>query len=101
MPSKNYLNLRYLKKNESLLLKLFAFIGLGIAGYIDIMSSKNTFLEDPFSVGAFAMAIATFLTLINPKIYYIHTAMFFFIFTKLISQYTHSKHYSFFGHVRH
>ena len=101
MPGKNYLNLDYLKKNESLFIKMFAFFALGVAGYIDLIHSKNSILEDPFLLGAFAMALATLLTLINPRIYYIHTAMFFFILTKLISQYTHSKHYDFWGHPLH
>jgi hypothetical protein len=96
MPNKNYL-----VKYESLILKLFAFIGLGIAGYIDVIYSENTLLEDPVSIGSFAMAVATVVTLINPKVYYIHTVMFFFIFTKLVSQYTHSEHYTFWGQLRH
>jgi hypothetical protein len=101
MTGKNHLNMSYLKKNESLFIKLFAFFALGVAGYIDLVHSKNTILEDPFLLGAFSMSIACVLTLINPKIYYIHTAMFFFILTKLISQYTHSKHYDFWGHPVH
>ena len=101
MTGKNHLNMSYLKKNESLFIKLFAFFALGVAGYIDLVHSKNTILEDPFLLGAFSMSIACVLTLINPKIYYIHTAMFFFILTKLISQYTHSKHYDFWGHPLH
>tara|TARA_B110000908_G_C10029776_1_gene346856 strand:+ start:153 stop:458 length:306 start_codon:yes stop_codon:yes gene_type:complete len=101
MPGKNHLNLKYLKVHSSLLIKLVAFTGLGIAGYIDLIHSNNNILEDPFLLGAFSMAIASLLTLINPKIYYVHTAMFFFILTKLISQYTHSKHYDFWGHKLH
>ena len=101
MPGNNHLNFKYLKHTSSLLIKILAFAGLGIAGYIDLIESNNSLLEDPFLLGAFAMSIAAVLTLINPKIYYIHTAMFFFILTKLISQYTHSKHYDFWGHKLH
>ena len=101
MAGKNYLNMKYLKVNQSLLIKLFAFFALGVAGYIDLTNSNNTILEDPFLIGAFAMALASLFTLINPKINYIHTVMFLFILTKLIAQYTHSKHYDFWGHPLH
>lgn len=101
MTGNNHFNLKNLKLNSSLLIKLFAFAGLGIAGYIDLIHSNNNVLEDPFLLGAFSMAIASLLTLINPKIYYVHTAMFFFILTKIISQYTHSKHYDIWGHKLH
>jgi hypothetical protein len=83
------------------LLKLIAFSILAIAGYIDLSLSDNRFFQDPFYIGATVMAIACILTLINPSIYYIHTAMFFFIFTKIISQYTHSRHHTFWGKSRH
>ena len=93
--------LKYLKVDASLYIKLLAFFGLGVAGVIDLVYSENTILQDPFLLGAFSMVIATVLTIINPKIYYIHTAMFFFILTKIISQITHSKHYDIWGHVKH
>ena len=85
----------------SILLKIIAFTMLGIAGYIDLVHSNNSILSDPFMLGAFTMAIASVMTLFNPGVYYYHTAMFFFIFTKVVAQYTHSHHYDFWGHVRH
>lgn len=88
-------------KKYSIILKIIAFTMLGIAGYIDLVHSSNSILEDPFMLGAFAMAIASVMTLFNPGVYYIHTALFFFIFTKIISQYTHSHHYDFWGGVKH
>ena len=81
----------------STILKIIGFAILGAAGYIDLMNSSNSILEDPFSIGAFTMSIASFLTLLNPSIYYIHTGMFFFIFTKIISQITNSKKYDIWG----
>ena len=81
----------------TLILKIIGFAILAIAGYIDLSSSKNKFYQDPFYIGASVMVVASIMTLINPEIYYIHTAMFFFIFTKIISQYTHSNHYNFWG----
>ena len=81
----------------STILKIVAFIMLGISGYIDVMKSENSILEDPFFIGSFTMAIASLLTLINPSIYYIYPAMYFFIFTKLISQYSYSKGYTMLG----
>jgi hypothetical protein len=87
-----------MKNNQiTLILKIFGFAILAIAGYIDLLSSKNRFFQDPFYIGATVMVIASILTLINPTRYYIHTAMFFFIFTKIISQYTHSNHFNFLG----
>lgn len=86
-----------IKFKISTLLKIVAFIMLGISGYIDIMKSEHSILEDPFFIGAFTMAIASILTLINPGIYYIYPAMYFFIFTKLISQYSYSKSYTMLG----
>lgn len=84
-------------KTFSTILKIFGFSLLAIAGYNDLSSSNYRFFQDPFFIGATIMAFASLLTLINPAIYYIHTGMFFFIFTKIISQYTHSKHYTFWG----
>jgi hypothetical protein len=98
---KSYSTLKYIKIHSSSFIKVFAFLGLGVAGYIDLIHSEYSLLQDPFLLGAFSMAIASLLTLLNPKIYYIHTAMFFFIITKVISQFTHSKHYDIWGHVRH
>ena len=88
-------------KTFSTILKILGFSLLAIAGYNDLTHSDNNFLQDPFFIGATIMAIASLLTLINPAIYYIHTAMFFFIITKIISQYTHSKHYTFWGKSHH
>jgi hypothetical protein len=87
----------YLKHLYSLILKFLGFSALTIAGYIDLKYSDNSIYEDPFVIGAFCMALATLLTIIYPKIYFIHTAMFLFIITKIISQYTHSKHFNIFG----
>ena len=81
----------------STLLKIIAFIMLGISGYIDVMKSEHSILEDPFFIGAFTMAFASILTLINPSIYYIYPAMYFFVLTKLISQYSYSKSYTMLG----
>ena len=92
-------NNRYLK--SSVILKIVAFTLLGIVGSIDLYYSENTIYTDPFLIGAFTMAIASLATFINPKQYYIHTGMFFFIFAKIISQYTHSKHYTIWGHIKH
>lgn len=88
----------YLKDNLALYIKLIAFIALSIACYIDLTKSENNILEDPLILGSLSMVIATILTILNPKIYYIHTAMFFFIITKIISQITHSKHYDIWGY---
>lgn len=89
------------KKDEkfkiSTLLKIVGFIMLGISGYIDVMKSEHSILEDPFFIGAFTMAFASILTFINPSIYYIYPALYFFIFTKLISQYSYSKSYTLLG----
>tara|TARA_B100001063_G_C16760400_1_gene555673 strand:+ start:817 stop:1218 length:402 start_codon:yes stop_codon:yes gene_type:complete len=85
----------------SVILKLIAFSMLALAGYLDLSYSDNTIFQDPFSLGALAMAIASLLMLtIHNNINYIHFAMFFFIFTKIISQITHSKHYTILGHHR-
>jgi len=83
--------------NSSTVLKIIGFSILAIAGYMDLMMSDNTVFQDPFFVGAIVMALASIMTFINPTVYYIHTAMFFFIFTKIVSQITHSKHYDFWG----
>jgi hypothetical protein len=83
--------------NSSIVLKIIGFSILAIAGYMDLMMSHNTVFQDPFFVGALVMALASIMTFINPTVYYIHTAMFFFIFTKIVSQITHSKHYDFWG----
>jgi len=83
--------------NSSTVLKIIGFSILAIAGYMDLMMSDNTVFQDPFFVGAIVMALASIMTFINPAVYYIHTAMFFFIFTKIVSQITHSKHYDFWG----
>jgi len=83
--------------NSSTVLKIIGFSILAIAGYMDLMMSDNTVFQDPFFVGAVVMVIACFMTLINPSVYYIHTAMFFFIFTKIVSQITHSKTHDFWG----
>ena len=83
--------------NSSTVLKIIGFSILAIAGYMDLMMSDNTVFQDPFFVGALVMAFASIMTFINPTVYYIHTAMFFFIFTKIVSQITHSKHYDFWG----
>ena len=83
----------YLKHLYSLILKFLGFSALTIAGYIDLKYSDNSIYEDPFVIGA----LASLLTMIYPKIYFIHTAMFLFIITKIISQYTHSKHFNIFG----
>ncbi len=98
MTSKNSVRI---SKKYSLLLKIIAFSMLCIAGYIDLMNSNNSILSDPFILGAFAMVIASAMTLFNPGVYYYHTGMFFFILTKIIAQYTHSHHYDFWGHVKH
>lgn len=85
----------------SIVLKLIAFSMLAFAGYLDLSQSENTILQDPFSLGAFVMAIASFLMLtMRNNINYIHFAMFFFIFTKIVSQITHSKHFTVLGHHR-
>ena len=85
----------------SLILKLIAFSMLALAGYLDLSYSNNTIFQDPFSLGALVMVIASFLMLtIGNNINYIHFAMFFFIFTKIVSQITHSKHYTILGHHR-
>ena len=85
----------------SIVLKLIAFSMLTFAGYLDLSQSENTILQDPFSLGAFVMAIASFLMLtMRNNINYIHFAMFFFIFTKIVSQITHSKHFTVLGHHR-
>tara|TARA_B110000967_G_C18291877_1_gene274215 strand:+ start:27 stop:290 length:264 start_codon:yes stop_codon:yes gene_type:complete len=81
----------------SIVLKIIAFTILAVAGYSDLKMSHNTIFQDPFFVGAAVMAFASFMTLLNPSVYYIHTGMFFFIFTKIVSQITHSKHYDFWG----
>ncbi len=86
-----------MNKTVSTVLKIVAFTLLAIVGYIDLRMSHNTVFQDPFFVGAVVMVIACFMTLINPSVYYIHTGMFFFIFTKIVSQITHSKHYDFWG----
>lgn len=88
-------------KTLSTILKIFGFSLLAIAGYNDFSLSSNRFFQDPFFIGASIMVIASVLTLINPSTYYIHTGMFFFIFMKIISQYTHSKHYTFWGKSHH
>jgi hypothetical protein len=87
-------------KKYSIILKIFAFTTLGIASYIDLVHSNNSILTDPLFLGAFAMVIACVMTLFNPGVYYIHTALFFFILTKIIAQYTHSHHYDFWGRVK-
>ena len=53
--------------------------------------------SDAFFIGAFTMAFDSILTFINPSIYYIYPALYFFIFTKLISQYSYSKSYTLLG----
>lgn len=90
---------KYLK--GSVLLKIVAFTLLGIVGSIDLYYSENTIYTDPFLLGAFIMAIASVLTFINPARYYIHTGMFIFILLKIVSQYTHSKHYTLLGNIKH
>tara|TARA_B100001142_G_scaffold104175_1_gene106207 strand:+ start:668 stop:958 length:291 start_codon:yes stop_codon:yes gene_type:complete len=85
----------------TVILKLIAFSLLAIAGYMDLSHSENTIFQDPFFIGAAVMAVASFLMLVTgAHINYIHVAMFFFIFTKIISQITHSKHFTVFGHRR-
>ena len=43
----------------SVILKLIAFSMLALAGYLDLSYSDNTIFQDPFSLGALAMAIAS------------------------------------------
>jgi len=87
--------------NITVILKLIAFSLLAIAGYMDLSHSENTVFQDPFFIGAATMVVASFLMLVmNTHINYIHVAMFFFIFTKIVSQITHSKHFTIFGHHR-
>lgn len=85
----------------AVILKFVAFSLLAVAGYLDLSLSNYTVFQDPFFVGAGAMAIASLLMLITSNnINYIHFAMFFFIFTKIISQITHSRHFTVFGYHR-
>lgn len=85
----------------TVILKLIAFSLLAIAGYMDLSHSENTIFQDPFFIGAAVMVVASFLMLVtSAHINYIHVAMFFFIFTKIVSQITHSKHFTVFGQHR-
>ena len=90
-----------ISEKYSILLKIVGFSVLAIAGYIDLVNSNNTILTDPFSLGALLMVIASIMMLFKPGVNYNHTALFFFILAKIIAQYTHSKHYDFWGHVKH
>jgi hypothetical protein len=94
------------KKNSitekySIILKIIGFSMLAIAGYMDLTNSNNTILTDPFALGATLMVIASIMMLVKPGVNYNHTALFFFIFAKIIAQYTHSHHYDFWGQVKH
>jgi hypothetical protein len=80
------------------LLKAFCFFGLFFAGSMKYYSSGKSILEvykDPFFIGAAVQCIAAVMTFFTYKEKgkdYTFPAMFFFILTKLVSQYTHSKH---------
>ena len=94
------------KKNSitekySIILKIIGFSMLAIAGYMDLTNSNNTILTDPFTLGAALMVIASIMMFFKPGVNYGHTALFFFIITKIIAQYTHSQHYDFWGQVKH
>ena len=85
------------------LLKSFCFIGLFIAGimeYYNAGKSLKDILQDPFFIGAGVMSIAAMVTFVrykHTKIDYTFPAMYFFIFTKLVSQYFHSYHLNYDG----
>jgi len=82
-------------------LKFIAFFLLAIVGYLDLIHSEHTIFEDPLCLGAAAVAIASLLMItLNNDVNYVHIALFFYIFTKIISQITHSKHYTILGHHR-
>lgn len=101
-------NLKNLKKKNLIksswdpsaagLLKAFSFFGLFFAGSMKYYASHKSIFElykDPFLIGALVQCIASIFTFFTYKINgrdYTYPAMFFFIFTKLVSQYTHSKH---------
>jgi hypothetical protein len=82
------------------LLKGFCFFGLFFAGSMKYWASNKSIFElykDPFLIGAAVQCVAAVFTFFTYKTTgkdYTYPAMFFFIFTKLISQYTHSKHYN-------
>ena len=55
------------------------------------------YYQNPFILGAFAMVVAQILEYCEPSINYTYVVMYFFIFTKLITQYTYAQSYTIFG----
>jgi len=79
------------------LIKFISFLGLAIASYIELYYYDMTLYENPFILGALAMAFATFLEYYYHSISYTYVVMYFFIFTKLVTQNTYSKYYTLTG----
>lgn len=107
MKNNNNVMGKYYEKQKEELLKSFCFLGLTIAGIMEFYNAGNSIKDiiyDPFFVGAAVMCVTafiTFLTYKEKKIDYTFPAMFFFIFTKLISQYFHSFHINLDGSLKH
>ena len=93
-------DMKFIKKNFSLLLKLVAFAILAVAGTMDMKKYNYTLLEDPFPIGASIMVIACIMTLLNPGTYYLYPGMFIFVLTKVILLFTESKEYDFMGNKK-
>ena len=89
------------------LIKSFCFFGLFIAGFMEYYNGGKTIkdiFQDPFFIGAGIMSIAALLTFVRFKytrVDYTFPAMFFFIFTKLVSQYFHYYHLNLDGTEKH
>jgi hypothetical protein len=82
---------------QKILIKILSFTGLAFAASIELEHKKHTVYQNPFILGAIAMVFAQILEYCDPSINYTYVAMYFFIFTKLITQYTYSNSYNIFG----
>ena len=97
---------KYYELNKEELLKSFSFLGLFIAGLMEYYNSGKTLInifKDPFFIGAGVMSVASIYTFIyynKIKIDYTYPTMFFFIFTRLISQYGYSYKYNIDGTLK-
>jgi hypothetical protein len=87
-----------MNSNENkILIKILSFTGLAIAANIELKKTNHAIYQNPFILGAIAMVVAQILEYCDPSVNYTYVVMYFFIFTKLITQYTYSQSYNIFG----
>jgi hypothetical protein len=95
---------QYYLANRDEFLKFICFFLLGLTSFFEVLDNpENTLWMDPFCIGAFIMALCSLITFFfyrKTKIDLTYPGMFIFILSKLISQYTHSKHLTIFGKVK-